>query len=126
MSNNLREAADLLSNGWCKGILKDGDKYCAVGALAKVVMDADEFYLAENDKYDIIQDLEEAKVLAETIAEHHPIVYYPDAKDLTMQPYLDLGEYADIMYLFNDAQESVEPVIQMFEKAAVKWDEING
>lgn len=33
--NALTEARTLLANGWCKGKAQDGDKFCAVGALAE-------------------------------------------------------------------------------------------
>lgn len=32
----LLEAADIIEKGWCRGVFRDGDKFCAMGALQKV------------------------------------------------------------------------------------------
>lgn len=138
--NALNEAAELLKTNWCTGDLTRGDRYCALGALGAVkrliasdrplmptesdwATDPDaarqkirEVMTWESEVYGTLEEMPEVKVLAETIREQHPEI------DKTVL--IDSDDWATaVVYTFNDKQDEPEPVIAMFEKAAVKFDE---
>lgn len=138
--NNIAAAAEKLKAGWCKGELIEassgGDKFCAVGALGSELLgsslyrptyaietaadrkDMNEYLAWENSCYDAVHASAEARVIAQTIIETEP-------DRSVREDYIRLFDRrcSEIIYMFNDNQLSAEPVIQIFEKAAAKWDE---
>lgn len=119
VKENLLAAADVVENGWCVGYLvQDGDKYCAVGALAKVLTGSDAV-LRTADAYDIVKGSPEGKILADTInAESYGedgVGFWTDL--------IEVGRYDDVIYDFNDSQESKDVVIEAMRKAAVRAED---
>ena len=125
--NHIREATERLKNGWCiSDLTQVGQKYCAVGALGASMLgepqnlydpnatddvELEEYARWETKVYATVDSSEEASVLAETIRELHPTFNTQGRRN------------SKILYTFNDRQKSPEPVIELFEKAAAKWDE---
>lgn len=119
--NNLEEAAKLLENGWCVGFIKDRDKFCAVGALA-VAIGIDLTDIETKRPYELVDDSPEGKALAEEILESDYFKNLGSAlQDYTLIAF-EKGDYSVITYHFNDRQESVEPVLEMFKYAAKRID----
>lgn len=126
--NNLNKAADLLRNGWCTGKYKDGDKFCALGAIAAIYDDSlrtvkGPVHFVEDQFSEVpFDDIPEIRTVAQVIIEQHPERF----EDFENHSAEDLWHYfipSQIVFEFNDDQETVEPVIAMLEKAAVKLDE---
>lgn len=131
--NALNESADRLRNGWCRGDLKDGDRYCAVGAMgasligdftsdrrtARVNDNMDEYIAWENRCYEAADTSHEGEVLARTILAQHPELRDKEAFKFAEQS----GNWSEVVFMFNDMQDTVDPVIAMFEKAAIAIDE---
>jgi hypothetical protein len=110
--NVLEQAAEVLENGWCRRNLVDdsGDKFCALGAIAAVKLGLTRDMLEENpglenEMYDKLEEMEEVKVLAETILDDEV-----------------RGNATGVVFNFNDDQHSVEPVIEMMKLAAKRLD----
>ena len=144
--NRIAEAADTLRNGWCKHSIKEsaqtGDKFCAVGALGKGITQTDRpvvtaarpddetssEYLAWREEYDAynewesslyeaVQNSDEAKVIAQTIMEQYPDHDFRD----TFVRLAEAGAWDEILYIFNDNAQSVDEVVEIFDKAASIW-----
>lgn len=126
--NKLNEAAEALKQGWCQGAyreqLPNGETFCSTGALAKafnpnyvVGMDDHEFEKA----LDEVSDSKELAILAETILENYSAEHESLRNAIPGFPINPFG----VVVNFNDniAKHSDE-VVAMFEKAAVKMDEV--
>lgn len=131
--NKIEEAVKLLENNWCVGELKedDADKYCAVGALAAVTnnmvfikTDADKYIIDEDEVYEKMNKTEELRAVAQEIVESDIEMYWGNHKKdrMDIQGWYDDGDYAAVVYSFNDKQDSAEPVIEMFKHAAKRLD----
>lgn len=139
--NNLEEAAYLLENGWCTGdIVKHdeesgGDKHCAVGALTAILdciqYESDAYLYPKNERWEYVDDYStyaefnkspEAKALAEEVMDTD---WFHNSRNELKELYgrwFETGDYAAVVYSFNDDQESKEPVIEMFKYAAKRLD----
>lgn len=121
--NNLDKAADVIQRGWCVGVLhKDwdretGDRYCAVGALAKAIAGTAE-ESETFDAYEFVRNTPEGKVLA-TVIMNTP---WAEKDREYRQEQLENGHYDDIIYEFNDDQEDKKAVIQVMRRAAIEFD----
>ena len=106
--NPIREAASRLPGHWHKGSLSDGNgNFCGLGHLDQVCLEED------------IRPIDSARFwqLMDDVA----LEQYPDRVDedeLVEKPY-----FAQ----FNDHQDTTEDeAVMVMEKAAIKWDELNG
>lgn len=127
--NKLQKAAEVLKTSWCAGAFRrneaDGFKYCSLGAMYQVngiwdisVNDGESplYTYGRIEAETKVEESTEVRILAETISEHYPSA--GNASDL-------YSDYTDIIVNFNDhIAGSSEEVVTMFEKAAIKFDEI--
>lgn len=146
--NAIDVAVEVLERSWCTGELhepfdddgKRNDKYCAVGALAvatgSVVLLPPEvdngevvYYWNDGLTYDAVDKTEEIKALAAEIVGSAWWRNYPDSLYKTNMEKFVNGEssvrsytYSEVVYVFNDAQESKDAVIELFKKAARRLD----
>lgn len=115
--NPIEEGIARLENGWCIGDLQDGDKFCAVGAVAKSLLGVDDLSYHEEEAYKVFAKHPASKALAQAVLE----------SDFTNQPIradwkahrqydFERGEYDCVVYAFNDSQDSVEPVLEVFRQ----------
>jgi hypothetical protein len=132
MTNVLSDSADTLaSNHWCTGSIKDGDKFCAVGAIGYHLglygMETDLRDVKNLNVYEEVRKSDAGKALAEEIMSSDYATGISksssdDGYDDYLADYFKTGHYDDVIVEFNDAQTSVEPVIEMFRKAAARLD----
>lgn len=136
--NKIQEAVKILKSGnWCTGQLHRQDKHCALGALGNVMFTLDQLTERAKDifetdyptecmlgeaEYDLLEESKEVKVLAEVLVENYPD-FYKEEYPSVISRLQDIVAPSDIVTTFNDKQSTVEPVIAMFEKAAVRMDE---
>lgn len=142
--NAIEQAVELLENAWCTGALyeqktEDGmviDKHCAVGALA-VATGSVEWVTQDNGTvtwdddavYSNVEKTPEIKALAEEIFDTDWFANLNEDFQVSMQSSFKKGElgskegyFSSIVYTFNDAQQTNEPVIEMFKMAAKRLD----
>ena len=118
MTNMIREAQDLLATSWCRGSYRTTDEYgrvtfCSVGALAAVAFDG-QWWEAENS--------DELKVLSNVIAEQ----YMDRFENQFHGEDFNSWTSEDFVIAFNDdIAESHAEIMAVFDKAAVRLDEIN-
>ena len=114
--NVLEQAAELIENGWCTQELMDGDgKYCSVGAVlaaSGVKIDANEASgYAEGryvyNLYDYARSIPAIKALAEEIGER--------GNFMSSNP-------VSTIYYWNDDQNDVNEVLEVFKHAAKRLD----
>ena len=121
--NNLDKAADVIQSGWCVGVLhkgldqETGDRYCAVGALAKVIAGTAE-ESKDFDAYEFVRNTPEGKILAEVIMDS---AWAKNSSEYRRNQ-LERGHYDDIIYEFNDDQDDKKAVINVMRKAAIEFD----
>lgn len=120
--NNLEAAAERIERSWCKHVTfeKDTDKFCAVGALAREIMGEETFakmpFVQFDAKaYEIVENSPEGAALAEAICEEQH-------RDFSMY---SSSDFSNIIWGFNDWQDSYEPVAQMMRLAAKRFEETN-
>lgn len=120
--NTLNTAADLLRKGWCRDDYQEDDKFCALGAIAvasgvPLLEDEGNYYF---DDYNFSES-PEVRALARVIVEQYP-ERFEDFTEDTIE-IIKTEESAEVVYLFNDDQNTVEPVIAVMEKAALLLEE---
>jgi hypothetical protein len=120
--NAIEEAAKRLEQGWCKNELAEhvpgvGDKFCAVGAVASAELELTTKYIDENEYkvYKMLKTSDSIKALAQEVVESG---FYDDSSQEFIEDLYAHGQYDEIVYTFNDSQETVEPVLELFRKAA--------
>ena len=132
--NILEEAAATLETGhWCTGSIKDGDKFCAVGAIGfhmgLYTMETTRNEVNDGpDVYSAVRAHPAGKALADEVIKSD---WYHDAKaewneeldgEFWIDSYYIAEQWDDVIVEFNDAQESAEPVIELFKHAAKQLD----
>lgn len=116
--NIIEDGIARLENGWCKSQLQDGDKFCAIGAVmrsqyaANVNMEVDK----DISPYEDFKSHPAAKAMAKAVLEDEDYFQSGEWKECVQSMYDD-GVYDEIVYTFNDDQETVEPVLEMFRRA---------
>lgn len=106
--NALHETAQVLENGFCHGTLyEDGDKYCAVGALATALTGN---RYPTDEAYTIVSDSAEGQHLASVIEEELGYKFMEEGYGVD-----------DTIYDFND-NNSKDTVIAVVRKAADTFD----
>lgn len=123
--NVLEESVKTLENGWCKSTLKDGDKFCAVGAIAHnlgvnvgLIMSSWE----DEDAYGMVKESSAGKALAQEIVESDWLASRHETMREAFEWDYKHGNYDEIIYGFNDSQSTVEPVLEMMKHAAKRLD----
>jgi long-subunit fatty acid transport protein len=123
--NAIEEGIERLQAGWCTGAMQHLDKFCAVGAVARSLVDNDLDLDNTANGYDAFRASDEGKAiaaevlavrLAEPVDTEHPDAGDYDFKEMWQGMYDD-GEYDQLVYDWNDEQTSVEPVLALFERA---------
>jgi len=114
MTNTIAKAADILRNGWCKNIsrldLPEGTRFCASGALLEAHGYTWDLWLGSDMslRYAYVADID---LVAEVIRSEYSEFRY--------------GTSLDTVVHFNDnIASSADEVIAVFEKAAVRKDEL--
>ena len=123
--NVLEQAVSTLENGWCKASLNDGDKFCAVGAIAhNLGVDVNNIMnnIDDDDAYNVVKNSEAGYALATEIVNSE----WMERQDIdTCDTYewdYSQGNYDEIIYYFNDQQDDPGPVIEMMKYAAKRLD----
>lgn len=134
--NNLEEAAFLTEHSWCAGSLKktaanDDDKFCAVGALAQAidqnlinnwydldVMQRTHVVNTQVNPYVAIRESVEGKALAEEIMESDWLKAQVAEVRYSIEDFYKEGVYESVIIMFNDEQETNEPVVEMMKRAS--------
>lgn len=134
MTNILEDAADLLDSGhWCAGYIKDGDTFCAIGAVGYEMglydLKTEDGAIDAIDVYREFREHPAGKALADEVLasdwyknikeEGHA---YDADRDDFVKVYYDDGEYDSVVIEFNDNQNNVKPVVELFRKAAARLD----
>jgi hypothetical protein len=116
--NPIEEGISRLENGWCTGHLQDGDKFCAVGSIAISLLDGVERItgLEEDEAYDRFNAHPASKVLAQAVLDSEWLQDNPQL-DASLHRDFEYGSYSCVVFGFNDRQESVEPVLELFRQA---------
>lgn len=126
--NTLEEAAKVLENNWCTGYLFNEDKFCSIGAIVAVeenlvtaILDTEaleERFAMEGEIYQKARESKAVKALAEEIIDQ---TSNHDIRDEYMNMFGN-GKFDDVVIDFNDTQDDVEPVLEMFRHAAKRLD----
>lgn len=111
--NNLEESVKILENGWCVGTFNDGDKYCAVGALRHVIF---------RNGMELERRGPEILALVTEIMESEWLKTAPERIKKDIEFFFESGWLEDVIFEFNDAQETSAPVIELFKHAAKRLD----
>lgn len=122
--NNLENAAYRVEQGWCRGKMKNGDQHCALGAIA-VELGIDH-KLGLEHSYTALKATPEVAALYAEIVESgwitgpvHPV---SRPHQFLAKSAHARGSIVDVVFYFNDAQDTAEPVIEMMKRASKRLD----
>jgi hypothetical protein len=122
--NVLRKTIDEIeTRGWGKRTLENPNgRVCALGAYSHAVGIHDTNYPTLFSHEDQVDARRSLGLLADAILENHPgAVVCSETERRASEG--DLEDIEAVVIVFNDSQDSPEPVIRMLEKAAAKLDE---